>query len=49
MPRSSQVLEIGETAASNRYVRALKRLGQILQSASGLLDESPGGPRPESR
>jgi RNA polymerase sigma-70 factor, ECF subfamily len=44
----SQVLEIGETAASNRYVRALKRLGQILQSASGLLEESSGGSRPES-
>jgi RNA polymerase sigma-70 factor, ECF subfamily len=42
----SQVLEISETAASNRYVRALKRLGQILQSASGLLGQSPGGSRP---
>ncbi len=42
----AQVLEIGETAASNRYVRALKRLGQVLQGASDLLDGSHDGPRP---
>jgi len=42
----AQVLEIGETAASNRYVRALKRLGQALQGASELLDGSRNVPHP---
>jgi RNA polymerase sigma-70 factor, ECF subfamily len=42
----AQVLEIGETAASNRYVRALKRLGQALRGASDLLDGSRDLPHP---
>ncbi len=44
----AQVLGIGETAASNRYVRALKRIGKILQGASGWLDRPAGAPRPET-
>ena len=39
-------LGIGETAASNRYVRALKRLGHALQGASGLLDQPQGEANP---
>ena len=38
---TAQVLGIGETAASNRYVRALKRLKGALQDVPGL-----GGPPP---
>ena len=45
---AAQVLGIGETAASNRYVRALKRIGKILQGVSGLLDRPVEAPRPES-
>jgi RNA polymerase sigma-70 factor (ECF subfamily) len=37
---TAQVLGIKEAAASNRFVRALKRLKQILMSAPGFFDES---------
>jgi RNA polymerase sigma-70 factor (ECF subfamily) len=37
----AQVLQISETAASNRFVRALERLKGILTSVSGLLDDRP--------
>jgi RNA polymerase sigma-70 factor (ECF subfamily) len=39
---TAQVLGIGETAASNRYVRALKRLRKALLSVPGLVDRPPG-------
>ncbi len=45
---AAQVLGIGETAASNRYVRALKRIGKLLQGASGRLDRPVDAPRPGS-
>ena len=41
----ARVLGISETAASNRFVRALKRLKEILKEAPGYLDP-PDGPRP---
>lgn len=37
---AAQVLEISEAAASNRYVRALKRLKKILTSTPGFSEES---------
>jgi RNA polymerase sigma-70 factor (ECF subfamily) len=40
---TAQVLGIGETAASNRYVRALKRLKKALLSVPGLVDRPPEG------
>jgi RNA polymerase sigma-70 factor (ECF subfamily) len=43
---AAQVLGIGETAASNRYVRALKRIGKTLQGVSGGPDPPADGPRP---
>ena len=39
---AAEVLGIGETAASNRYVRALKRLRKALQGVPGLVDRPPG-------
>ncbi|HZU36426.1 MAG TPA: sigma-70 family RNA polymerase sigma factor [Gemmataceae bacterium] len=36
---AAQVLGLSETAASNRFVRALKRLKALLSSEPGLLDE----------
>ena len=45
---AAQVLGIGESAACNRYVRALKRIGKILQGVSGWLDRPVDAPRPES-
>jgi RNA polymerase sigma-70 factor (ECF subfamily) len=36
---AAQVLGLSETAASNRFVRALKRMKALLSSAPGLLDE----------
>lgn len=36
---TAQVLGLSETAASNRFVRALKRLKKILSSAPGFFDE----------
>jgi RNA polymerase sigma-70 factor (ECF subfamily) len=39
---TAQVLSLGEAAASNRYVRALKRLKKILTSAPGLMEGRPG-------
>ena len=39
---AAQVLGIGEAAASNRYMRALKRLRPILQGTRGLIDHVPG-------
>jgi RNA polymerase sigma-70 factor (ECF subfamily) len=39
---TAQALGIGETAASNRFVRALKRLKQALLSVPDLVDRSPG-------
>jgi RNA polymerase sigma-70 factor (ECF subfamily) len=45
---AAQVLGIGETAASNRYVRALKRIGKILQGFSGWGDRAAEGPRAEA-
>jgi RNA polymerase sigma-70 factor (ECF subfamily) len=38
---TAQVLGLSEAAASNRFVRALKRLKQILASVPGLLDGAP--------
>jgi RNA polymerase sigma-70 factor (ECF subfamily) len=35
---AAQVLGIQERAASNRYIRALRRLKEILNTAPGLLD-----------
>ena len=37
---TAEVLGIGPTAASNRYVRALKRLKDVLSGLPGLLDPS---------
>ena len=37
----AEVLELSATAASNRYVRALKRLGEILSSLPGFKDLAP--------
>jgi RNA polymerase sigma-70 factor (ECF subfamily) len=37
---TAEVLGIGHTAASNRYVRALKRLKEVLSGMPGLLDSS---------
>jgi RNA polymerase sigma-70 factor (ECF subfamily) len=37
---TAQVLEIGEAAASNRFVRALKRLRKILMSAPGFFEQA---------
>jgi RNA polymerase sigma-70 factor (ECF subfamily) len=45
---AAQVLGIGETAASNRYVRALKRIGKILHVVPGLVDRPPEGFRRET-
>lgn len=44
---AAEVLGISKTAASNRYVRALKRLKQALNSTPGLLDgtANDGGDR----
>jgi RNA polymerase sigma-70 factor, ECF subfamily len=42
---TAAVLGIHKAAASNRYVRALRRLKEILSPALGLLDDS-GGHRP---
>ena len=42
---AAQVLGIGETAASNRYVRALKRIGKILQDVSVWPDRPAEGAR----
>jgi RNA polymerase sigma-70 factor (ECF subfamily) len=39
---TAEVLGIGETAASNRFVRALKRLREALLSVPGLVDPPPG-------
>jgi RNA polymerase sigma-70 factor (ECF subfamily) len=39
---AAQVLGISETAASNRFVRALKRLKKVLLSVPGLADAPPG-------
>jgi RNA polymerase sigma-70 factor (ECF subfamily) len=39
---AAQVLDIGERAASNRFVRALKRLRKILMDVPGLVEEPPG-------
>src|SRR5262249_47617495 len=36
-----QTLGLSETAASNRFVRALKRLRQIVARAPGFFDERP--------
>jgi RNA polymerase sigma-70 factor (ECF subfamily) len=38
---TAEVLGIGEAAASNRFVRALKRLKNILVSAPGFFEDSP--------
>jgi RNA polymerase sigma-70 factor (ECF subfamily) len=38
---TAQTLGLSEAAASNRFVRALKRLKKILQSVPGLVDEPP--------
>jgi RNA polymerase sigma-70 factor (ECF subfamily) len=38
---TAEVLGISEAAASNRFVRALKRLKQILLSAPGFFDDLP--------
>lgn len=38
---TAQTLGLSEAAASNRFVRALKRLKKILMSVPGLLDEPP--------
>ena len=38
---TAQTLGLSEAAASNRFVRALKRLKKILLSVPGLLDERP--------
>ena len=39
---AAQVLGIKESAASNRFIRALKRLKQVLLSVPGLVDRPPG-------
>jgi RNA polymerase sigma-70 factor (ECF subfamily) len=38
---AAQTLGLSETAASNRFVRALRRLRKILMNVPGLLDEPP--------
>jgi RNA polymerase sigma-70 factor (ECF subfamily) len=38
---TAQVLDLGEAAASHRFVRALKRLKAILTSVPGFLNEAP--------
>jgi RNA polymerase sigma-70 factor (ECF subfamily) len=38
---TAQVLGLSEAAASNRFVRALKRLKSILVTVPGLLDDPP--------
>jgi RNA polymerase sigma-70 factor (ECF subfamily) len=38
---TAQVLGLSETAASNRFVRALKRLRKVLLSVPGLVDSPP--------
>jgi RNA polymerase sigma-70 factor (ECF subfamily) len=38
---TAQTLGLSEAAASNRFVRALKRLKKILMAVPGLLDEPP--------
>jgi RNA polymerase sigma-70 factor (ECF subfamily) len=38
---TAQVLGLSEAAASNRFVRALKRLKSILMTVPGLLDDPP--------
>jgi RNA polymerase sigma-70 factor, ECF subfamily len=38
---TARVLQLSETAASNRFVRALKRLRKILMDAKGVLEEPP--------
>ncbi len=43
---TAQVLGIGETAASNRFVRALKRLRKALLSVHGLVDQPPAEDTP---
>jgi RNA polymerase sigma-70 factor (ECF subfamily) len=45
---TAQVLGLSEAAASNRFVRALKRLKSILMTVPGLLDDPPdaGGSKP---
>jgi RNA polymerase sigma-70 factor (ECF subfamily) len=47
----AQVLEISEAAASNRFVRALRRLKGVLSDATGIADfgaNSLPGPSPEA-
>jgi RNA polymerase sigma-70 factor (ECF subfamily) len=41
---TAAVLGIHKAAASNRYVRALRRLKEILAPALGLLDDSGNNP-----
>jgi RNA polymerase sigma-70 factor (ECF subfamily) len=41
---TAQVLGLSEAAASNRFVRALKRLKSILAAVPGLLDDGAGKP-----
>jgi RNA polymerase sigma-70 factor (ECF subfamily) len=38
---TAQVLDLGEAAASHRFVRALKRLKAILTSVPGFPNEAP--------
>jgi RNA polymerase sigma-70 factor (ECF subfamily) len=46
---TAQVLSLSEAAASNRYVRALKRLKDILLSVPGPLNRHPTGGRVDGR
>jgi RNA polymerase sigma-70 factor, ECF subfamily len=41
---TAQVLGLSEAAASNRFVRALKRLKKILLNVPGLVDHTDAGP-----
>jgi RNA polymerase sigma-70 factor (ECF subfamily) len=43
---TAQVLGLSEAAASNRFVRALKRLKSILMTVPGLLDDPPNAGKP---
>jgi RNA polymerase sigma-70 factor, ECF subfamily len=45
---TAQVLEISETAASNRFVRALRRLKNILTEIPGFIDPPPTSERKPS-
>ncbi len=46
---AARVMGVSPQAASNRYLRAMTRLHEVLKSIPGLLDQAPGRPGPGRR